>query len=122
MGLIDPIDGGLNVLEDLSLVCVNIVFIVFDLLVLSLNVSRQLIQILVAIPDVYFEGLQSDQELCFDPQALLVIFLLPDPPIRIVLVHSSVEVTRGYLFARLVGLGVVWLSVVWTYRKVWFPN
>ena len=62
---------------------------------LVLNVSRQLSHILVAIPDVYFEGLESDHELCFDPQALLVIFLLPEPPVRIVLVHSPIEVARG---------------------------
>ena len=53
----NPDDGFLYVFDDLSLVCVDIVCIVGDLLVLALNVSRQLSQILVAIKDVYFEGL-----------------------------------------------------------------
>ena len=53
----NPADGLLDVFDDLSLVSVDIVCIVADLLVLELNFNRQLSQILVAIPDVYFEGL-----------------------------------------------------------------
>ena len=57
LGQLNPADRLLDIFNNSSLVCVDIVCIVGDLLVLALNVGRQLSQILVAVPDVYFKGL-----------------------------------------------------------------